>query len=141
MRIWKKAIFVSPSRLCPSLSSAISRPGCRSLGARQLWPLIAVFLVTGCAANGGAGYPVSEDLLVAGFPDLPSDARQVAERLASCSHFAGELGGDGSDRDGEIVSVMAELRCEAIDQDVAAMRQKYAGSRSVQEALVAASQL
>ena len=103
--------------------------------------LIALLLVTGCATTAEPRYPVTEDLLVTGFPGLPSDARQVAERLASCSHFAGEFDGDGSDRDMEVASVMAELHCETVDRDVAAIRQKYAGNRAVQEALVAASQL
>jgi hypothetical protein len=36
---------------------------------------------------------------------------------------------------------MGELHCEAIDQDVSVIRQKYGGNRAVQEALAAASQL
>jgi len=76
-----------------------------------------------------------------GIPDLPSDARQVADRLASCSHFAGEFNGDNSDRDKEVASTMAELRCHTIDQDVSAIRQKYTGNWAVQEALAAASEL
>lgn len=103
--------------------------------------LIALLFVTGCATTAEHRYPISEHLLVTGLPGLPSDAQQVAERLASCSHFAGEFDGDGSGRDKEVASVMAELRCETIDQDVSAVRKKYAGNRAVQEALVAASQL
>jgi len=102
--------------------------------------LIAL-LAAGCTSAGNPSYVANEDLLVSGFPDLPSDARQVAERLASCSHFAGEFNGDGSDRDKEITSTLTELRCDTIDQDASAIRQKYAGNREVQEALAAASQL
>lgn len=69
------------------------------------------------------------------------DARRVAERLASCSHFSGEFDGDRSDRDKEVAAAMVALSCETIDQDVSAVRKKYAGDRAVQEALMAASQL
>src|SRR5262245_770527 len=103
--------------------------------------LIALFLIAGCASSSPPRYPVTEDLLVTGFPGLPDDARQIAERLGSCTHFSGELNGDGSDRDNEVASVMTELRGDTIDQDVAAIRKKYADNRAVQEALAAASQL
>jgi hypothetical protein len=79
-------------------------------------------------------------LLTTGYPDLPSDAQQVAERLAACSHFAGEFNGDGSDRDKEVASTMTDLRCDGIEQDVSTIRQKYADNRTVQEALDAAAQ-
>jgi hypothetical protein len=104
--------------------------------------ILIVLLVTGCASNPQpSSYSVNEDLLVSGFPGLPKDARLVAERLASCSHFAGEFSGDRSERDKEVATTMGELRCETIDQDVSAIRQKYSDNRAVQEALAAASQL
>ena len=104
--------------------------------------LLATILAAGCSsAPGQRSYSANENLLVTGFPDLPNDAQQTAERLASCSHFSGELDGDGSDRDKEVFSIMAKLHCNTIDQDVIAIRQKYAGNRAVQEALDAASQL
>lgn len=107
---------------------------------RNTLALIALFAGS-CASATGPGYAANEDLLATGFPGLPSDARLVAERLASCSHFAGEFNGDRSDRDKEVAATMAELRCDTIDQDASAIRQKYAGDRAVQEALAAASQL
>ena len=104
--------------------------------------VLIVLLVAGCASNPQpSNYSVDEGLLVSGFPGLPDDARLVAERLASCSHFAGELNGDRSERDKEVAATMSELRCETIDQDASAIRQKYRGSRAVQEALAAASRL
>ena len=104
--------------------------------------LIPIIFAAGCASSPDHhAYPVNEDLLVTGFPDLPGDARQVAERLAACSHFAGEFSGDGSDRDSEVTATMAELRCDKIEQDASAIRKKYSADRAVQEALVAASQL
>jgi hypothetical protein len=104
--------------------------------------ILIVLLVTGCASNPQpSGYSVNENLLVSGFPGLPKDARLVAERLASCSHFAGEFNGDRSERDKEVAATMDDLRCETIDQDASAIRQKYDDNLAVQEALAAASQL
>ena len=104
--------------------------------------LIAMTFAAGCAsAPDQHAYPINENLLVTGFPDLPGDARQVAERYASCSHFGGEINGDGSDRDKEVYAAMTELRCDTIEQDVSLIRQKYSGNRAVQEALDAASQI
>ena len=107
---------------------------------RKAFALIAL-LAAECTRTAGPIHVANENLLVTGFPNLPSDARQVAERLASCSHFAGEIGGNGSTRDKEVTSTMAELRCDTIEQDVSVIRQKYAGNRLVQDALAAASQL
>lgn len=86
-------------------------------------------------------YPVNESLLVTGFPGLPDDARQVAERLASCTHFSGEINGDGSTRDQEVFAAMTELRCDTIAHDAAAIREKYANNKAVQNALAAAELL
>jgi hypothetical protein len=104
--------------------------------------LIAMIFIVGCASVPDQhAYPANENFLVTGFPDLPGDARQVAERLASCSHFAGEINGDGSDRDKEVYAAMTELRCDTIEKDVSLIHHKYSGNRAVQEALDAASQL
>ena len=42
------------------------------------------------------------DRLVDGFPDLPKDARYVAERSVACAHFWGEANGTGDERDRQI---------------------------------------
>lgn len=101
----------------------------------------SAFLIAGCTRHASPMYIANEDLLITGFPDLPNDAAQVAERLASCSHFSGELSGNGSDRDKELAMIMDELRCHTIARDVTAIREKYADHRAVQDALTAASQL
>ena len=98
-------------------------------------------LLAGCAS--GLRQPSAsqgEELMVPGSANLPVDARQVVERLAACSHFAGEFNGDRSERDKEIAAATAKLRCETIEQDASAIRTRYVGNRAVQEALVAASQ-
>jgi hypothetical protein len=100
---------------------------------------LLIMFLAGCAAS----HPVidaNESPLVTGFPQLPTDARDVAERLASCSHFWGEIGGD-SERDKEIMGFLAELGCGTIEQEVAAIRSKYADSKTVQKALNQAGNL
>ena len=83
--------------------------------------------------DGGAGESLAAP--------LPADARDAAERLAACSHFAGEFSGDRSDRDRQVTATMAGLRCEQIDADVEAIRRKYAGDRAIRAALDRGSQL
>jgi hypothetical protein len=77
----------------------------------------------------------SENPLLSGFPNIPADARRVAERLASCNHFAGEFNGDGGERDKEVNAALKELSCDTIERDVAAIRRKYAADPTVEEAL------
>lgn len=66
---------------------------------------------------------------------LPRDAAGVVERLANCTHFMGEFNGDGSEHDKRINATLTELRCGSIEDETAAMRKKYAGNASVQQAL------
>ena len=60
--------------------------------------------------------------------------------MVACTHFSGEFNGDGSDRDKEVTATMTAMRCDLIERDVAAIREKYAGNKAVQDALAAASQ-
>ena len=75
-----------------------------------------------------------------GFPQLPADARDVAERFAACNHFAGEINGDGGERDKEVFAKLTELSCDTIARDVATIRNKYANDAAVAEALKRASE-
>lgn len=99
----------------------------------------ALLLATLFAANGADGAeppPAPSDTpLVTGFPNIPADARRVAERLAACAHFAGEMNGDGGERDKEIGVTMSGLNCSIIDKDVAVIRRKYAADPDVNKAL------
>ncbi len=72
---------------------------------------------------------------------IPDDASTVASRLVSCTHFAGEFNGDQSERDKEVAVVMAELRCDTIESEAAAIRRKYSGNTAVMEALDSANEL
>jgi len=98
---------------------------------------------TGCAPGSTDQPELSADtpLLETEFPALPDDASTLADRLASCVHFAGEFNGDRSERDKEVAAAMADLRCDAIDADVAVIRNKYPGNTQVLEALKSADEL
>ncbi|HEY1077206.1 MAG TPA: hypothetical protein VGE51_11000 [Fontimonas sp.] len=72
---------------------------------------------------------------------IPADAQAVIDRVASCFHFSGEINGDGSERDREVLATMRELRCETIDQDEAALRGRYPDNAAIRRALDAATEL
>ena len=101
--------------------------------------LVLALVVSGCAAPQPLA--PNESLLQSRFPGLPSDAAQVAERLAGCNHFAGETGDNPPEREQEIARAVHKLRCDRIERDVAAIRAKYSGDSKVQEALAAPDQL
>ena len=65
------------------------------------------------------------DRMVDGFPDLPPDARAVAERSLACEHFGGEVNGTGDERDQQVAATMKELKCDRVEQDLRDIRAKY----------------
>ena len=65
------------------------------------------------------------DRLVEGFPDLPKDARDVAERGVACMHFWGEITGSNKERDKEVNRALKKLKCDRIEQDLAKVRTKH----------------
>lgn len=73
-------------------------------------------------------------------PRLPPDAAATVERVAQCTHFAGEFNGDQSEHDKRINATMTELRCGTLEADVAALRKKHAGDAAVLKALEEAGQ-
>jgi len=96
--------------------------------------VVVLTLVAGCSSASKSVEPLNEPALAL-FASLPSDARQVAERATLCAYFASEIAGDRSERDQEVQSRMAELGCGTIEQDLGAVRGKYARNRAVLEAL------
>lgn len=80
-----------------------------------------------------------ESPLARQFPGLPRDALKVADRIAMCQHFGGEINGDGSERDKEVFRAMDSLDCDTIERDEVAIRRKYVGNSGVQAALDAAA--
>ena len=105
---------------------------------------LIILITSGCLAGnrGGVaqGWTCTEDVLATGFPGLPKDATALANRLASCSHFAGEYGGT-PERNAEVSDALKELRCDTVETETAAIRSKYAHNKAVLDALVCASQL
>lgn len=92
-------------------------------------------LLVGASALATDPPAPSDTPLFTGFPNIPADARRVAERLAACTHFAGEINGDNGERDKEVGTRMSELHCDSIDKDAAAIRRKYAADPDVNKAL------
>lgn len=75
------------------------------------------------------------DRLEKGFPELPNDARKVAERSVICIYFSGEFNGDGGERDKEVLKRLKELRCSKVDRDLKALRIKYKNNPKILSAL------
>jgi len=75
------------------------------------------------------------DRLETGFPELPNDARRVAERSVMCIYFAGEQHGDGGERDKEVWKRFKELRCSKVGHDLKVMRAKYKNNTKILSAL------
>lgn len=67
---------------------------------------------------------LARDRMVDGFPDLPRDAAKVAERNLACIYFGGEFSGE-AERDQWLMRQMRKLRCDRVEQDLAAIRYKY----------------
>ncbi|MCU0973795.1 MAG: hypothetical protein MUF80_07560 [Burkholderiales bacterium] len=65
------------------------------------------------------------DRMVEGFPDLPRDARVVAERYMGCQHFWGELNGRGDERDTWVAAQLKQLKCDQVERDFEQIKAKY----------------
>lgn len=91
---------------------------------------VVTCLLTACAHESPAARQI---------PGLPRDVLKVADRMAMCQHFGGEINGDGSERDKEVFRTMTSLDCDTIERDEVALRGKYAGNSRVQAALDAAA--
>jgi hypothetical protein len=65
------------------------------------------------------------DRMVEGFPDLPKDVRDVAERYIGCQHFWGEVSGTGDGRDRWVAAQLTQLKCDQVERDFALIKAKY----------------
>ena len=70
-----------------------------------------------------------------GFPDLPADARQIAERYMGCQHFWGEVNGTGDERDKMVAAQLSELKCDKIEENLERVKLKYHNNQRVLEIL------
>ncbi|GJI94023.1 hypothetical protein RugamoR57_07410 [Duganella caerulea] len=60
----------------------------------------------------------------------PKAVASVVERIAMCTHFAGEEPYDAA-RGREIAAAMKKYRCDKLDKDEAALRKRYQGNAAV----------
>lgn len=80
------------------------------------------------------------DRLANGFPELPKDARKVAERSVTCNYFSGEFNGDKGERDKEVAAQLRKLQCAHVERDLRSMRAKYQKKPKILAALEEADQ-
>lgn len=81
--------------------------------------LLSIYFVL-LASNGHA----ETDLLTDLKRGQPKDVAAIAERIAMCTHFAGEEPYDAARRK-EIASAMKKYRCDKLETDEAALRKRY----------------
>ena len=65
---------------------------------------------------------------------LPKDASSVLDRAVDCDHLGGEINGDGSKHDKEIIRTVAKLHCDKVENDVLLIKRKYKDDSAVQKA-------
>ena len=78
-----------------------------------------------------SGVAAAQDRLITGYPELPRDARNVAERSGGCQHFSGEIIGDDGERDRQVNRAMKKLKCEQLEQDAERIKHKYRNNPKV----------
>ena len=89
-----------------------------------------VILSVFCATNALA----SDDPLAGLKKGQPKDVREMIDRLVGCNHWSGEEPYD-ADRNREISSAMANLKCAQLAKDEAAALKRYANKPSTIRAL------
>ena len=88
----------------------------------RLVAIAAVFLIPIAYAN--------DDPISALTKGQPRDVAEVAERIAMCTHFAGEEPYDAGRRK-EIADAMKKYRCDRLDRDEAELRRRYKNAPAV----------
>jgi len=95
-------------------------------------PLSCMLLFAAAMVGAPAG---AIDRYADGFPDLPKDARKVAERSLACRHFSGEISGTGDERDRQVAERLEQYGCDRIERDLQRMRKKYRRNDRILKAL------
>lgn len=73
-------------------------------------------------------------------PPLPANVATLIDRATQCQHFAGEINGDLSARDKEVMATMQGLQCELIATELSLAAQQYQGTPHIRHALTQASE-
>jgi hypothetical protein len=89
------------------------------LGIKMLRSLLSIYCVI-LASNGHAETDPVTDLT----KGQSKDVAAIAERIAMCTHFAGEEPYDAARRR-EIASAIKKYRCDRLDRDEAVLRKRY----------------
>ena len=97
------------------------------IGGIRILALLALSVLSGPAA---ADFQATMDALT---KDLPADAKALVYRIVDCDHWSGEEPYD-ADRRAQIERAIAELGCETLPRDEAALRRRYAAQPRVIEA-------
>jgi hypothetical protein len=95
-------------------------------------PLGAALLGLACVASGQARAPSR-----AAAP-IPADVAAAIKRLELCQHFAGEISGDGTERDQEVAGALRRHRCDNIEATIKTLKLKYRANAPVAARLEAA---
>jgi Spy/CpxP family protein refolding chaperone len=85
-----------------------------------MWLLAAALLTASTSATTSA--------------NLPGPVKDFVERRQECDHWMGEEPYDQARR-AQIEDAIADLRCQALDQDERKLRQRYAASPEALQAL------
>ena len=100
-------------------------------------PALSVMLV---AIGVASSCVIAGDRMFTGFPDLPKDAQEVAERSLACMHFGGEVNGTGDERDQDVARQLKKLNCDRVERELKDIRFKYRKSPKVLKILEEAGQ-
>jgi hypothetical protein len=65
---------------------------------------------------------------------LPKDASRTLDQAVNCSHLSGEMNGDKSQHDKEIIQSINNLHCGKVEANVIAIKNKYKSNAAVQKA-------
>ena len=73
----------------------------------------------------------AQDRLMTGYPELPRDAKRLAERSQSCEHFAGEINGNSGELDRRANRAIKKLKCDRLEKDAKVIKHKYRNNPKV----------
>jgi hypothetical protein len=111
----------------------------RTLDARLTWKGCPVRKTAVATAISMFALAMCQSMAWSDDRTLPEDVKRLIERRGECHHWAGEEPYDKA-RAKQIDKAMAELRCDGIDRDVAALSRKYRADAAVQSALASAEE-
>jgi hypothetical protein len=110
------------------------------LGAALACPTYTASSQVSAPTQGSPGTASSGAAQLTRPPRLPAEVKAAIKRLELCHHFAGEIGGDGTDRDKELGKALRRYRCDQIAETIKTLKRKYHSNEQVTTALNAAEE-